>query len=90
MHVLLPAAYDLVWTVVALGHVALLAVALVIWFRARRERGVGVVDLLVILLLPVIGPAAYLLGHLLADRRRARRATASDDSPNLSAVALIE
>lgn len=91
MQLLLPPAYDVLWSVLALGHVALLAAALVIWFRARHERGGGVVDLLVILILPVMGPAAYLLGHHLADRRRPRQATASSDgSPGRSDLALTE
>lgn len=74
----LPASYDLLWSVFALAYITLLAVALVVWFRARHERGGGVVDLLVVLFVPVIGPAAYLLGYHLADRRRPRDATSSE------------
>lgn len=66
---LLPAGYDVLWSLVTVGHVVLLAWALVVWSRARVSGGGGLVDVLVIVLLPVIGPAAYLTGRALARRR---------------------
>ena len=63
-----PAGYDVLWSVVALVQVVLLATALTVWFRARHDRGGGLLDVLVILLVPVLGPAAYLAGRHLARR----------------------
>ena len=68
---LLPAAYDVVWSVLVLAQLALLAAALIQWSKTRATRGGGLVDLLVIVLLPVIGPGTYLVGRRLAARRPA-------------------
>lgn len=75
MQLFVPAAYDVLWSVVVLGQVALLATALTVWFRDRHHRAVGVIDggpidVLVILLVPVLGPAAYLIGRSWAGRAR--------------------
>lgn len=78
VRVLLPPSYDVLWSVLALAHVALLTWALVLWFRVRHDRGGGVVDLLVVLFVPLIGPAAYLLGLYRAPRRHPGRATSPD------------
>lgn len=80
--VFLPAWYDIVWSGLALAYVALLAPALVLWFRARHDRGGGLVDVLIILFVPVIGPAAYLLGQQLATRGRPGVSTAESNSPH--------
>ena len=78
---LVPAAYDVVWSLVVVAHVVLLVAALVQWSRARAARapqGDGLLDVLVIVLVPVLGPAAYLIGRRRApdaDRRTAARPT---------------
>lgn len=70
-----PAGYDVMWSVAILAPLVLLGIALTVWFRDRHhlERGLfggGVLDVLVILLVPVLGPAAYLIGRSWARRRR--------------------
>jgi hypothetical protein len=65
-------------SLLVLAHVALLTWALMLWFRARPDRGGGALDLLVVLFVPVIGPAAYLLGRHRAARRHPSKATAPD------------
>lgn len=77
MQVHVPAWYDVLWSVAAVGHVVLLAVALTVWFRVRRDRSDGALELLVILVVPVVGAAAYLTGHALSRRNGpgGRRAT---------------
>jgi hypothetical protein len=53
--------YDLIWSAGALVAVALTLAALVVWFRTRWEQAwEAVLTLLVILLVPVLGPAAFL------------------------------
>lgn len=60
--------YDAAWTVV----VALALVAGYFWLRTRQPALRALVDLVVILMVPVIGPVAYLT--LIRPRRaRARR-----------------
>ena len=71
MQMLLPAWYDVVWSIVALTSVGLFVAALTAWSKARHDRGGGVLDLVVLVMLPVIGPAAYLTGRWLARRRSA-------------------
>lgn len=67
---LLPAPYDVVWTVVTLGGLALLVVALRLWFRdGASSRDGALLEILVIVLVPVLGPVAYLLSR---GRRRDR------------------
>ena len=78
VRLLLPASNDVLWSALALAYGALLTWALVLWFRARPDRGGGVLDLLVVLFVPVIGPAAYLLAHYRLARRRDSRATSPD------------
>ncbi|MDR7382844.1 hypothetical protein [Promicromonospora iranensis] len=59
--------YDLIWTVGALLSLGLTFAALVVWFRTRWSRtGEAVLTLLVILVVPILGPAAFLT----ARRRR--------------------
>jgi hypothetical protein len=53
--------YDLIWSAGALVAVALTFAALVVWFRTRWDRASeAALTLLVILLVPVLGPAAFL------------------------------
>ena len=54
--------YDVAWSALALAQVALLVGALARWSRMRASRGGGLLDLLMIVLLPIVGPAAYLVG----------------------------
>lgn len=60
---LMPPAYDVVWSVVVLAQLVLLGMALVRWFRARTGGGGGLLELLAIVLVPVLGPATYLLAQ---------------------------
>lgn len=83
VRVLLPPSYDVLWSVLALACSGLLTWALVLWFRARPDRGGGVLDLLVVLFVPVIGPAAYLLAHYRAHRRHRSRATSPVGGPTI-------
>jgi hypothetical protein len=48
--------YDVAWTVV----VALALVAGYFWLRTRQPALTALIDLVVILMVPVIGPVAYL------------------------------
>lgn len=59
---LLPAGYDFVWSVVMVAIVVLMVVALVSLMRLAKSitPGVGLVWALVVLLLPVVGPLAWL------------------------------
>lgn len=59
---LLPAGYDVAWSVVMVAVVALWAVALVSLFRSakRMTPGIGLVWALVVLLIPVLGSVAWL------------------------------
>ncbi|MEV0949820.1 hypothetical protein [Promicromonospora sp. NPDC050249] len=53
--------YDLIWSAGALVAVALTLAALVVWFRTRWEQTwEAVLTLLVIVLVPLLGPAAFL------------------------------
>lgn len=63
-----PAIYDVVWSLVVVAHVVLLLLALARWSRVRASHGGGLVDVLVIVLVPVVGPAAYLWGRRGIDR----------------------
>ncbi len=71
MNPLVPAAYDVVWSVVALCALALALVALVRWWRRRESAAAMLLWFAVILLLPVAGPLAY-LAHTSAPGGRAR------------------
>lgn len=59
---LLPAAYDVAWSAVALVVLALFAVAFVSLMRNAKSMtpGVGLVWALVVLLIPAVGPLAWL------------------------------
>jgi hypothetical protein len=53
--------YDLIWSAGALVAVGLTLAALVVWFRTGWEQAwEAVLTLLVIILVPVLGPAAFL------------------------------
>jgi hypothetical protein len=53
--------YDLIWSAGALVAVALTLAALVVWSRTSWERtSEAVLTLLVIVAVPVLGPAAFL------------------------------
>jgi len=68
-----PAAYDALWTVTVVLLVGLTVAALVVWAR-RRETAVHALGALaLIVLVPGLGPAAYLAG-VLVERRPGRRA----------------
>lgn len=70
--------YDLIWSVGTLVGLALTFAALIVWFRTRWERtSEAVLMLLVILVVPILGPAAFLASH------RGRPAEVrSSDQPN--------
>lgn len=69
-----PAGYDVLWTVTTLVLLALLLAALVVWVRTRQGSGTRALgELALIVLVPVLGPAAYLAGAW-SGRRAARRA----------------
>ena len=59
---LLAAGYDIAWSVVAFAIVVLIAVALVSLIRLAKSMtpGVGLIWALVVLLIPVVGPLAWL------------------------------
>jgi len=67
---LVPNGYDIAWTIAALISFAVLMVALTVWSRTRRDGGGSVAEVLMIVLFPIIGPAAYLLGRGALQRRR--------------------
>jgi NhaP-type Na+/H+ or K+/H+ antiporter len=53
--------YDLIWSACALVAVGLTLAALVVWFRTRWEQAwEAVLTLLVIVLVPILGSAAFL------------------------------
>jgi hypothetical protein len=53
--------YDLIWSAGALVAVALTLAAFVVWFRTGWEQAwEAVLTLLVIVLVPILGPAAFL------------------------------
>lgn len=59
---LIPAGYDIAWSIVAIFAVALVIVAIISLARAARHLTVivGMVWTLVVLLVPVIGPVVWL------------------------------
>ncbi|RPF28213.1 hypothetical protein [Georgenia muralis] len=54
-------AYDFLWSVLALVAIALLVVALTRWFKAHPAGALAIVQVVAIVVLPIIGPTAYLL-----------------------------
>lgn len=54
--------YDYVWSVLAVLAVGLLGAGLVRWFRRGEPDLLALLQLLVIVVVPILGPAAYLLG----------------------------
>ncbi|MBW0254650.1 PLDc N-terminal domain-containing protein [Cellulomonas sp. PS-H5] len=77
---MVPAAYDVLWTATVLLLVALTVGALLVWARRRESASNALVHLALILVVPVLGPAAYLAGAAL-DRRAANRAAARTPRP---------
>jgi hypothetical protein len=72
-----PASYDVLWTGTVVVLVALLLAALVVWVRTRQGSGARALgELLLIVLVPVLGPVVYLLGAW-AERRRTLRVAAA-------------
>jgi hypothetical protein len=54
--------YDLIWSIGALLSLGLIFAALVVWFRTGWGRtSEAVLTLLVILVVPILGPAAFLV-----------------------------
>ncbi|HLR95527.1 MAG TPA: hypothetical protein VK053_13450 [Jiangellaceae bacterium] len=53
--------YDVLWSVAALVGICLLALALVRWSRSQQTGLRSLLELAVIVFLPIIGPAAYLV-----------------------------
>lgn len=52
--------YDVVWSVAAVAAILLLVAALKQWFRSDQGGLLGLLQVAVIVLLPILGPAAYL------------------------------
>lgn len=71
---LVPAWYDVLWTGVLVLLLMLLASALVVWARRRRAGRATLVELVLVLGVPVVGPAGYLVGEAFAHRARRGRA----------------
>lgn len=70
---MVPATYDVLWTATTVVLVGLLLAALVVWVRTRQGSGSRALgELALIVLVPVLGPVAYLLGAW-AGRRATRR-----------------
>jgi len=56
--------YDVIWSMFVLASVVLLLAALVRWGRDRNaDGGLGLLWLLILLFVPTIGPAAYLMSR---------------------------
>ncbi|HLS13797.1 MAG TPA: hypothetical protein VK095_04730 [Beutenbergiaceae bacterium] len=64
------ATYDLIWSILLVPIIVVTVLALRAWFRARPPGPLGIVQGLVIILIPVLGPIAYLVAT--ADERRRR------------------
>lgn len=77
---MIPAPYDVLWAATAVLLVALTVSALLVWARRRESASNALAHLALILLVPVLGPAAYLAGAAL-DRRTADRAAARTPRP---------
>lgn len=69
---LVPAGYDVLWTGSVVLLLALLVAALVLWARRRRAGRATLVELALVLAVPVVGPAGYLVGEAVAHRARRR------------------
>lgn len=64
------ATYDLVWSILLVPIIVLTFLALRAWFWARPPVLLGLVQGLVIVLIPVLGPIAYLVATADEPRRR--------------------
>lgn len=71
MSLLVPTAYDVLWSLFVLVQVVLVVAALLRWRHKRESAASAVGWLLVILLVPLLGP----LGYLLTVPREPRRTT---------------
>lgn len=72
--------YDLIWSAGASVAVALILAALVVWFRTRWEQAwEAALTLLVILVVPILGPAAFLASR---GRRPVPVKVRSSDQPS--------
>lgn len=60
---LVPAGYDIAFTVLALAALIALGAGLVVWFRDQRSLGEKFVALVLMLLIPLLGPVAYVIGR---------------------------
>ena len=70
--------YDLIWSVLALVALALTFAALLVWFRTRWDRfWEAGLALLVIVVVPVLGPLAFLASR---GRRPAEAGSAAPSS----------
>lgn len=78
---LMPAGYDVLWSVITLAHVVLLFFALRAWFRTSPATLLGVVQAVVIVFVPVLGSVAYLAARPEQQDRR------SDSTPSRPARA---
>lgn len=73
---MVPASYDVLWTATTVVVLGMLLAALVVWVRTRHASGtVALGQLALIVLVPVLGPVAYLLGAW-SGRRAAHRPAA--------------
>lgn len=76
---MMPATYDLLWSLALLAHLALVAAALWHFFRDRPQGLFALGAALLIIFLPLLGPGLYLLaqrGENASQRRREHRHTA--------------
>ncbi len=77
--------YDVAWTVGAVAALVLLIAALGRWGRLKPAGLYGLVQFALILLLPIVGPAAYLWGTSSAVGKPARPRRSSEASTLLDA-----
>lgn len=64
------ATYDLVWSILLVPIIVLTFLALRAWFWARQPVLLGLVQGLVIVLIPVLGPIVYLVATSEERRRK--------------------
>jgi uncharacterized membrane protein YhaH (DUF805 family) len=67
---LTPPGYDVLWTGAVVLLLGLLVAALALWVRRRRAGRASLVELALLLVVPVVGPAGYLIGEAVALRAR--------------------
>ncbi len=76
---ILPTNYDVLWGLAAALGAALFIVALVVWFADRSDTPRRVLDLAALVMIPVVGPAAFLAARLW--RSRAARTSRTVATP---------